>query len=53
MDYDTEVTWDDEDKTADSGKGVKLFKVAEKTQKFLDCHFTSAVSNQARRQGKG
>ena len=34
---------------AEAEKGIKLFKVAEIT-KYLGCHFSSAASNQTRRQ---
>ena len=29
----------------EDAKGVKLFKVAEKTEDFLNSHFSTAVSN--------
>lgn len=47
MDYSTDI--DPDDDFPDS-KDIKLFKVAEKTEKFLSTHFTAVVSNQTRRQ---
>lgn len=51
IDYAAEVTWEiDPDDDFPEGKGAKLFKVTEKTEKFLSAHFTAAVPNQTRRQ---
>ena len=50
MDYDSVIVWDDEDEEVTESKGVKLFKVAEKTEKFLSNAFSSAVPDNTRRQ---
>ena len=51
MDYDAVPVWDDdEEDDATDHKGVKLFKVSEKTEKFLTHAFTSASPNTTRRQ---
>ena len=52
IDYDAEVAWDDneDDDDAADHKGIKLFKVTEKTEKFLTIAFTSASPNTTRRQ---
>ena len=39
-----EIEWD-KDLENEDAKGVKLFKVAEKTEDFLNSHFSTAVSN--------
>ena len=50
MDY-AAVTWDiDPDEEFQEGKGIKLFKVTQKTEQFIITHFTAGVSNQTRRQ---
>ena len=49
MDYEAEVTWDVDDDDLTETKGVKLFKVGERTEKFLD-HFFGPLPNQTRRQ---
>ena len=49
MDYEAELVWDDNDE-ATGRKGVKLFKVAEKREKFLTAAFSSGVPNTTRRQ---
>ena len=46
MDYTAELVWDDND-TADH-EGVKLFKLSEKTEKFLANAFSMASSNSTR-----
>jgi hypothetical protein len=50
MDYSTELTWDDEDEESSETKGVKLFKVGEKTEKFINAAFATAATNTVRRQ---
>ena len=52
IDYDAEVAWDDNEDDDDPAdyKGIKLFKVTEKTEKFLTIAFTSASPNTTRRQ---
>ena len=50
MDYEAEVTWDVDDDDLTETKGVKLFKVGERTEKFLDNHFSGPVSNQTCRK---
>ena len=50
MDYEAEVTWDVDDDDLTETKGVKLFKVGERTEKFLDSHFSGPVPNQTRHQ---
>ena len=50
MDYNAELVWDDDDDDLSEAKGVKLFKVGEKTEKFLSSAFGSAVSNSTRCQ---
>ena len=51
MDYSAIPTWDDDEEDDNSEvKGVKLFKVSEKTEKFLSVYFSSAAPNQGRRQ---
>lgn len=52
VDYDMlEVSWDvDPEDDLSEGKGIKLFKVGEKTEKFLESNFSSTVPNQTRRQ---
>ena len=47
MNYDAEMLMTS---SAEAEKGIKLFKVAENTEKFQGCHFSSAASNQTRRQ---
>ena len=52
MDYSVLPEWDnepDEEETPE-GKGIRLFKVSDKTEKFLSVYFSSAVPNQVRRQ---
>ena len=51
MDYSAELVWDDdeEEEPADT-KGIKLFKVTERTERFLGNAFSSAVPNATRRQ---
>lgn len=51
MDYEAEIIWEQEaeDDTPDA-KGIKLFKVDDRTDKFLAGHFSNAVPNQTRRQ---
>ena len=48
MDYEAEVTWDVDDDDLTETKGDKLFKVGERTEKFLDSHFSGPVPNQTR-----
>ena len=50
MDYEAEVTWDVDDDDLTETKGVKLFKVGERTEKFLDSHFSEPLPNQTRCQ---
>jgi len=50
MDYTTELVWDDEDEDQPDSKGVKLFKIGEKTEKFLTSAFATALPNATRRQ---
>lgn len=51
MDYSLELTWEDEDEeSAPDAKGVKLFKVSEKTEKFLQNTFSITSSDSVRRQ---
>ena len=50
MDYDTELVWDDEDNDQPYSKGVKLFKISEKTEKFLASAFATAIPNATRCQ---
>ena len=50
MDYTTELVWDDEDDDQPDSKGVKLFKIGEKTEKFLTSAFATALPNATRRQ---
>ena len=45
MDYDTELVWDDKDDDQQDLKGVKLFKIGEKTEKFLASAFATAIPN--------
>lgn len=52
MDYDAETPWGDSEDDTPDGKGAKLFKVGEKTEKFLSHHFSVAVPNATRRQWK-
>ena len=49
-DYDTELVWDDEDDDQPDSKVVKLFKIGEKTEKFLASVFATAIPNVTRRQ---
>ena len=51
VDYSTIPIWpeDDDNQTEDS-KGLNLFKVSEKTEKFLTNSFLTAVPNTVRRQ---
>ena len=46
-DFSVIPTWDDEEET--ESKGVKSFKVSEKTESFPSCAFTSTEPNQTRR----
>ena len=50
MDYST-AGWD-KDPEDEALQSTKLFKVEEKTEKFLGTHFSTAISNTARRQLK-
>lgn len=50
MDYNFEVHFDDEEEDSIEAKGVKLFKVSEKTEKFLNNAFSSGSANTIRRQ---
>lgn len=50
MDYSTE-DWDKDSNSGDQ-PNTKLFKVEEKTEKFLSTHFSATVSNPTRRQWK-
>ena len=52
MDYDEIIVWDDEEEElADTDtKGIRLFKVAERTEKFLESVFSSAIPNTTRRK---
>jgi len=51
MDYAAEADWD-KDPGDDPTPDTKLFKVEERTEKFLTCHFSAAVGNPTRRQWK-
>jgi len=50
MDYTTELVWVDEAEDQPDSKGVKLFKIGEKTEKFLTSAFATALPNATRRQ---
>ena len=50
MDYEAELVWDNEYEETPDSKGITLFKVGEKTEKFLAAAFSSAASNTTRRQ---
>ena len=51
MDYEAEVEWEQEaEDDSPNAKGITLFKVAERTEKFLAGYFSNAVPNQTRRQ---
>ena len=50
MDFSSELVWDDDEDDPSESKGVKLFKVAEKTEKFLSNSFYTAAPNATRRQ---
>lgn len=49
MDHDVELIWDD-DEDKEPSKGVKIFKIGEKTKKFLATSFTAAAPNATRCQ---
>ena len=50
MDYTTELIWDDDEDDPPKTKGVKLFKVVEKTKKFISHTFSVATPNNTRHQ---
>ena len=50
MDYEAELVWDDEDEETPESKGIALFKVREKTEKFLVATFSSPTLNTTRHQ---
>ena len=50
MDFSSELVWDGDEDDPSESKGLKLFKVAEKTERFLSNSFYTAAPNATRHQ---